>query len=504
MANRFCSLHQSSNAGFGPLATNPNTCMTISCPNPTTTPMDEYFEQSQWGSNINNSCMKPLADAQVSKQYRCDERWYDWFTVPNYHLGNGYANPDPANPGICYNPCAAGSVPVYQTDPIDGQTLHFVTNEDDTGNCISRANYFTGKYAEGSDYCPLSWIYILNSTPSTLKDQVNTRNTIFANSDMASNVLTKSFADNQINSTAYANTIFNTLPTELNNILIPTSSMQNACNKIETKSRVLNAYDMCVKLKENETKVYDAFSQTLPEEFAKNKVTMMKQACNAVFCNQRDTATSIGNVEPLCFKNVGTFNPSTGKVIDPDSIPPPAAPVPIPQKSYMYSTIKTAIYLVLFPILIYIIYIFFTDALYPYVLYPGYLYIRGIFSEEKREEYKGFMTFRDLYTDVKKYTKLCENSQRDFNAENAELAKQGLPQKPKPIFTKCQKRDDAVKALKSALDNYNQGTDRIVVPNAPSGGTSSSSKSTAQKASSQSNSGSSGASDHDAQSTESH
>ena len=150
------------------MPSNPETCITYSCPNSTSTPLDEYFQQTKWGSNINNSCMKPLADAEVSKQYRCDERWYDWFTVPNYHLGNGYINPDPSNPGTCYNPCLPGSIPTYQTDPVDGQNLHFISNTENTGNCISRENYFGGKYASGSDYCPLAWIYILNSTHKDL------------------------------------------------------------------------------------------------------------------------------------------------------------------------------------------------------------------------------------------------------------------------------------------------------------------------------------------------
>jgi hypothetical protein len=161
--------------------------------------------------------MKPLADAEVSKQYRCDERWYDWFSIPNYHLGNGYENPDPANPGTCYTPCQAGSLPAFQLDPVDGQNLHFIPNEENNGQCISRANYFGGKYAAGTDYCPLSWIYILNSSPQSLENLVNKNNQQFASSDMANDVLTSAFNANQNNSKSYANNIYNSLPIELNN-----------------------------------------------------------------------------------------------------------------------------------------------------------------------------------------------------------------------------------------------------------------------------------------------
>jgi hypothetical protein len=261
--------------------------------------MDDYFEQSQWGSNINNSCMKPLADAQVSKQYRCDERWYDWFTIPNYHLGNGYINPDPANPGTCYSPCLPGSIPTYQTDPVDGQSLHFISGTENTGNCISRENYFGGKYASGSDYCPLAWIYILNSSHDTLQKMVNTHNQTFATSEIAKDVLTDAFTQNQNNSANYATNIINSLPIELNNILTPSSTMQNACNRIETPERLLPAYNMCSNVMSDETAVYNKFANSLSANMARDKVTMIKQACNAVFCNLGDPAHSTIGQEPL-------------------------------------------------------------------------------------------------------------------------------------------------------------------------------------------------------------
>jgi len=439
----FCSLHQASNAGFGPSAVDPRKCMTISCPNSTTTPMDDYFQQSQWGSNINNSCMKPLADAQVSKQYRCDERWYDWFTVPNYHLGNGYINLDPENPGICHRPCESGALPAYLTDPVDGKNLRFINNDQHLDKCISRADYFGGKYAQGSDYCPLSWIYILNSTPSSLQDLIKKHNNTFAKSGVASNLTTKAFGNNQTNAVVYANNIQKLLPIELNNINIPSRTMQNACNKIETKGRVLAGYQMCSNLMINEKKYYDRFAQSLPPNFANNKVTMMKQACNAVFCNVGDPAPHTINKQPLCFKNVGTFNPSTGENIDKNRKERLKAPQPIPEQSFMYRSIKTALYLALYPLVAYLLYILFTDYLYPNVLLPIYIKIM-IYFKYLPPEYEQIPSLVKLTKKLKTAQKQCDIDKDTFKdtpstdlkncqlAEriNAELSSSGGVSKP--------------------------------------------------------------------------
>ena len=464
----YCSLYQTSNMGFQPMPSDPEVCMTYSCPNPTPTPMDDYFQQSSWGSNINNSCMKPLADAIVSKQYRCDERWYDWFTVPNYHLGNGFFNPDSSNPGVCYNPCAVGKLPAYNTDPIDGQTLHFVGNSDSTNKCISRSDYFGGKYAPDSDYCPLAWIYILNSTPQTLDPLVKSHNDTFTKSDIAKNVLTDAFKTNQNNSKLYANTINAILPIELNNIDKPSSYTQNACNKMETKERLLPAYAMCSNLMLNEADVYNTFAKNMPATLAKNKVIMVKQACNAVFCNLRDPAPSIVGKKPLCFKNVGRFNPSSGEIIKTDKLPPPKAPEPIPQKTYMMHSIKTAIYLVIVPVLAYFIYIFVTDVLYPYIILPIYLKLLVILGFKPRSYDEEVINFRDSNMKLERLQKQCKNSKLKFEKDNELLREQGLPELPMPSeFPKCVEEQKAIAEHKKQEDMLNARIAEIKVPDAP-------------------------------------
>jgi hypothetical protein len=405
--------------------------------------------------------MKPLADAEVSKQYRCDERWYDWFSIPNYHLGNGYVNPDPDNPGTCYTPCQAGTIPAYQTDPVDGQNLHFISNEDNTGQCVSRADYFGGKYSSGSDYCPLSWIYILNSTSTSLKDLVNTNNNNFANSEIAKDVLTSAFSGNQNKSQIYANNIHKSLPIELNNIALPLQAMQAACNRIETPERVLPAYNMCSNLMINEKKIYENFTKSMPTDMAKNKVTMMKQACNAVFCNLRDPANDLINKNPLCFKNVGTFDPSTGEIIDQNNLPRPIAPTPIPQQSFMRSSIMFAVYLVLFPLLAFIIYIFFTDALLPYVLIPLYYKFLELIRFLPKGYCDNYMQLRDSRLKLNALEKKCMDAKEAFKLKNKTLKDAGQPiidEKTVP-FTDCDKlpsqqteHEDLIKKMQHAID----------------------------------------------------
>jgi hypothetical protein len=91
---------------------------------------------------------------QRTAQSLCDERWHDWFTVPNYHLGNKWFNyqsdklRDTQTVGICYKPCNLGEVPYENENRI----------------CMKREDYQGGLYANVFDYTPLALICLLGTT----------------------------------------------------------------------------------------------------------------------------------------------------------------------------------------------------------------------------------------------------------------------------------------------------------------------------------------------------
>ena len=127
----FCSIEHG--IGFVRKPAHPNKCVTVGCP--------PGFESER------GECKKPLEDFAISKRAKCDERWYDWYMIPNYHLGNKYFSP---KPGECYKPCPAYMVPQYEKDPVDESSAGFNVKEK-LDKCVPRDEYISGKYTEGSD-----------------------------------------------------------------------------------------------------------------------------------------------------------------------------------------------------------------------------------------------------------------------------------------------------------------------------------------------------------------
>ena len=297
---------------------------------------------------------------------------------------------------------------------------------------------------------------------------VNNHNQTFANSELAKDVLTDAFTKNQNNSSTYATNILNTLPIEINNIETPSSTMQDACNRIETPERLTPAYNMCSNVMNDETAVYNKFANNLSTNMARDKVTMIKQACNAVFCNLRDPAPSTIGQEPLCFSNIGTFNPSTGEIINDDELPMPEAPRPTAQQKFMYGTFKTAIYIVLIPILAYIIYLFLTDALMPYVILPLYYWIleRLGFAPVGYGETVGQL--RASGKKLHKLEKQCIRDEVQFKLENDKLLKLGKPQKIRPKeFESCLKKNDHKELHNNLIKEVENMINNIPVANTP-------------------------------------
>lgn len=133
--------------------TGSNKCAVNSCP--------PGFKMKKGECVLSSEYIKPYS---MNKENVCEEKIYDWFTIPNYHLGNRYKafNKDhedsrkthPKNLIKCFAPCELGKIP-YITDPNDVSS--------DTNNvCINKEIAEYGIYGDNSlDYCPVALIHLL-------------------------------------------------------------------------------------------------------------------------------------------------------------------------------------------------------------------------------------------------------------------------------------------------------------------------------------------------------
>lgn len=265
-----------------------NKCVTYACPT---------------GWDGVNKCTKPLEDAIVSKRSHCDERWYDWFTVPNYHLGNKY-QPDEKVPGKCYNPCPSDHVPQFKNDPVDGGSFGLASKEA-LGRCVPKNQYFGGKYHSGSDFCPLAWVYRLGATPDKLKLEMEKELMKVkdeAGGDAYVNSEFQGLADSQTRD-ATAKALYAKTSAVVENVQAPANSaMQQACRSLQTPERLQGAYDICQKVNENEEEFLNmCIASGDSENVATTKLKALKQACNATFCDSNNDAGNVIKKEPLCF-----------------------------------------------------------------------------------------------------------------------------------------------------------------------------------------------------------
>lgn len=89
----------------------------------------------------------------------CDERWYDWFTIPDYHNGNNYSAQMNMikTKKICYKHCMFGSIPINDKD-------NYITK------CINRDFIDNGRLKNTFPYTPFSMIILLGSTKKDLME----------------------------------------------------------------------------------------------------------------------------------------------------------------------------------------------------------------------------------------------------------------------------------------------------------------------------------------------
>lgn len=312
-----------------------------------------------------------LRDYKKNKSAYCDERFYDWYTIPNYHLGNKYTqtsnltrdpvtNTATSNIIRCYRPCPSGQVPLYRVDPVDGEAMADEVNIMNT--CVSKSQYFNEKYNGTDDYCPLA---VIHQIATTKEDIQKTMTSLYGSLDGTSST---EFSEktSEAQKSADAQRIFNAkqqigFPQSVQQ---PNDFMQRACSQLETPERVKYAYEKCKLLRDQGDAVA---AEQLLSHVTTNRtaaIKSMKQACNAVFCNPESTALMMYPTDendnpndPICFTNIDGTPDIADAVKDPYDESTIKEPIKVKE---VYTTlpyaVQTAIALMFLPLILYALY----------------------------------------------------------------------------------------------------------------------------------------------------
>jgi hypothetical protein len=274
-------------AGFGfTKLRNPTTlefdkCVTVECPDGFTTD--------------GLKCIKPKIQKTVLKRNVIDERWYDWFMIPNYQLGNKYIRVD----GVNYAPCDKNSVPSYSTDPVDNERKYLTSNEkDEVDKCIPKDTYFGGKYFTSETYCPIAWVYRAGATKENLEKMYKEKINALDSSEEGTPELDT--LKNKLNTLIHSEIYDPIIDYGFNdNIRTPRSEdAKQACEILNNDPlKKENALLICSTIKDlGEDATINKFMKENQEDekTAKKRYLRATQACHTLFCDD----------DEICFKNM--------------------------------------------------------------------------------------------------------------------------------------------------------------------------------------------------------
>jgi len=99
----------------------------------------------------------------------CENKWYDWIVIPNYHFGNQYEK----DSGIyskedvrrCYKPCEKGFMPYID---LNGSNI-----------CVEKEKVSDGLYLKKLDYSPISLINLIGNSKKDILSELYTLITLF-------------------------------------------------------------------------------------------------------------------------------------------------------------------------------------------------------------------------------------------------------------------------------------------------------------------------------------
>jgi len=259
-----------------------------------------------------------------NKSDYCQEKWYDWFSIPDYHFGNAYiaygidstGNPTKPYDGKgefkCYKPCKMGYIPTKQNGGL------FSTPGPVNDRCIAKDKYDLGFYASSFYYLPVPLIVLLGSTKTTLLKKhdetmafIRTKfQGLAADFDLYTNIVTDEVTKNNIykdikNDLQFHITNLFSIPFDESNIIVPDSHSQNLANspgiELNSRDRIQYAYDIAKtfydlsmatdkesmkKFLQWKKEVSDISGFDINDNKFFKQLLILKKACNVAFDNR--------------------------------------------------------------------------------------------------------------------------------------------------------------------------------------------------------------------------
>lgn len=263
----------------------------------------------------NGVCEKPIQRNILQRAANCQEQWHDWFTVPNYHMGNGYSNVA----GSCFAPCRPDHVPFSGIDPDTGKDR----GESQLDKCVDKVEYLGGKFAADSDHCTIAWVKRLSADSTNIPAE---------NKATFPRYLIEGSAAVATQADRTADVIMNAANTTLENVGPDSLAQAAMCKaKVETPERLADAYAICEQIKADGANGLRDFKERMKRTFPRMldetieaKWRVLNQACHYSFCDKdsgSDRAARI-NRPQLCFPA-----DAIARVNIPNRDTPPTAPV---------------------------------------------------------------------------------------------------------------------------------------------------------------------------------
>lgn len=292
------------------------------CSLPSNITLPDTLKYNKTNSNLIN---KPnnIYKYRAKNNY-CQEQWYDWFTIPDYHLGNTYKIIESSNSSKCYKPCDFGNIPEIEIDKTTNETKNI---------CILKDDYKYGIYKGTFNYLPVALILLLGSTKETLiNNYLNILSSTKTFSEEKGFNIDDKLYDNLYNNEITKNNIYkdikktlnetiNTLmnqPFDYTNIIEPSGNIATISNIIMTKERLEFAYDIAKNFYNftiaTDPKIiseYNEWKKNLADingfditNYKFNKqLLLLKRACNVAFDGK--TAYSNNTILYILNKNIG-------------------------------------------------------------------------------------------------------------------------------------------------------------------------------------------------------
>ena len=240
-------------AGIGFTSKPGGKCITAECPT-------GFIEDEK----NNNLCKKPTKPRVVPLNLRNDEQYDDWYTVPNYHLGNKYASSNTVH----FAPCPGNSIPYYSIDPVDNMMLDS-DMKDQVDVCVDKSLYMGGKYSEVPNFCPVSLIKRVGSSREELLNyylQVSNKAEIPESEKQKIFRLVESIKGDNFSN--------------LGPLSVET---ETACSKLnQDPDKLMEAYNICEQLARNEDGFMSKFTGE-PSSLTKLRKDACKYSCQQLF-----------------------------------------------------------------------------------------------------------------------------------------------------------------------------------------------------------------------------